>query len=65
MPNTTTADDIITAITAAPTAAVAQSVMALVTSRTLILAIADQLYIEVDGCASGTLRKEIVKEARA
>ena len=60
-----TADDIITAVTQAATHAEAEAIMRDVHSRALLLATADQLYIDVDGHASAWVRKAIVAEARA
>jgi hypothetical protein len=63
-PGELTADDIITQVTQAPTAAAALAVVAGVHSRQLLLAAADLLYIDAAGHASAWLRKAIVAEAR-
>jgi uncharacterized protein (DUF1697 family) len=65
MSDTRTADDIVTLVTSAATQADAQAVMDGVRSRALLLATADLLYIDADGRASASLRKAIVREARA
>lgn len=60
-----TPDDIITQITQAPSADAALAIMNGVRSRSLLLAVADLLYIEAEGQTSPWIRKAIVSEARA
>lgn len=60
-----TADEIITRVTNAPDNGTAFLVMQLVRSRRTLEEIADQLYIDYEGKRSDTIRKAIVKEARA
>ena len=60
----TTPDTIITAITEAPTTAGALDLIATY-SRGVILATADQLYIEAAGHGMAWVRHHVVTEARA
>lgn len=57
-------DEIITQVTEAPTAVEALAIMQDV-PRSLVEAVADQLYIETLGHSVSSVRKAIVKEARA
>ena len=59
-----TADDIITRITEAPTEADALAALASV-PRAMLLAVADQLYIDPYGRSSAVVRRAIVAEARS
>jgi hypothetical protein len=61
-----TPDDVITAITKAATEDDALAVMDGIRSRALLLAVADQLYIDdPNGHGNPWLRNAIVKEARS
>jgi hypothetical protein len=60
-----TADDIITRVTSAPTEADAEDIVAGVRSRALLLAVADLLYIDADGHGTAWVRQAIVTEARS
>lgn len=60
-----TADDIITRLVQAPGTDAATAVIAGVTSRALLLEVADLLHIDADGHALPWVRKAIVTEARA
>lgn len=59
-----TGDDLITLVTEAATDEAASCAIAS-TPRAVLLAAADLLYIEAEGRSSWTLRKAIVREARA
>lgn len=59
------ADDILTAITEAPTNEAALDIMRGVHSRALLLAVADQLYIDPIAHTSAWLRETIVMVARS
>ena len=62
----TNPDEIITAITQAPTTTAALEIMGTVRSRAAVLAVADQLYVDdPEGHTTAWLRRAIVKEARA
>lgn len=58
-----TVDDVITQITEAPTEASALTIMRM-QSRAMVLAVADQLYIDPDASLA-VIRREIVQEARS
>jgi hypothetical protein len=59
-----TTDQIITAITKAPTKLAAYRVLDTV-SRKDLLVVADQLYIDAFGRSTATIRTAVIKEARA
>lgn len=64
--NIMTGDDLITLVTEAPTADAALDIALVVTSRAVLLAAADILYIDdPTGHSSMTLRRSIVRAARA
>lgn len=60
-----TVDEVITEVTEVPGHTEASQVMRAIRSRQLLLAVADQLYIDPEGHSSDWLRKAIVTEARA
>lgn len=57
-------DDVITQVTRAPSDAAAVDIMRM-QSRAMVLAVADQLYVESDGHSLATVRRDIVREARS
>jgi hypothetical protein len=59
-----TADDIITAITQAPTEEAALMILADV-PRAMLVVVADQLYIDPHGRSSAVVRRAIAQEARS
>jgi hypothetical protein len=64
--NIMTGDDLITLVTEAPTADAALDIALAVTTRAVLLAAADTLYIDdPEGHSSMTLRRSIVRVARA
>lgn len=63
-PMAMTVDDLVTAITEAPTPGAAYDILSLI-SRALLNRIADQLYVEFEGRRSTVVRHEIITEARS
>jgi hypothetical protein len=59
-----TADDIITQVTEAPTEEAALMILADV-ARSMLMTVADQLYIDPVGRSSAVVRRAIAREARS
>lgn len=64
IPHRVTTDDVITQITEAPTEADAVRIMRM-QSRPMVLAVADQLFVEAEGHGLAIVRRECVTEARS